>query len=615
MTSEIPAAPKPRTRARDEIDPRFRWDLNEIFDDWDGWQQAYDQLAAKIDRFAAIKGTLADGPAALLEALELEDDIGRISYRVWFFPSLKHDEDQRDNAVNARRQQVQILFAKASQASSWFNPELLQIPRETISGWLDGDERLALYRFAIDDLFRQQEHVLDDQGERLLSFATRLSGAPSDAYAALTTADIDFPKITLDSGEEVTVTHGQYRAILATDRSQDNRRRAFEALYGCYQQHLNTYAALYSGVAERDWFYCQSRDYPATLGAALFGNDIPTSVVETLIATTKQGVEPLRRYHRLRRKVLGLERYQLYDGSVPLVADFDRRYHYGEVLPWIVESVAPLGEDYQRRMRSAIDGGWIDVYENEGKQSGAYSAGIYGVHPYLLLNYNDTIDDVFTLAHELGHALHTLLSHERQPFRYASYTIFVAEVASTLNEALLLELMLARSDDAAERAVLLQHAIDSIVGTYYTQVLFAAWELEAHRLVESGQPLTAERLGELYAGLLAEFYADAVDLDDRYAATWARIPHFFRSPYYVYQYATCFASSARLLEQIHAEREPAVGRYLELLSSGGSDYPMNQLRRAGVDLRDASTVGAVSSQLDRLVDRLEQELAQLAAKH
>jgi oligoendopeptidase F len=364
-------------------------------------------------------------------------------------------------------------------------------------------------------------------------------------------------------------------------------------------------------VAEGDWFVAQARGYGSTLAAALHGNDIPESVVHTLISTTRENVEPLQRYHRLRRRALQLDDYHLYDGSIPLVADFSRSYPYGEVLPWIVDSVAPLGTEYQRLMAGALSSRWIDVYENEGKQSGAYAAGLYGVHPYVLLNYNDTIDDVFTVAHELGHALHTLLSQQAQPFRYARYTIFVAEVASTLNEALLLEALLARSDDPAERAVLLQHAIDTIAGTFYAQVLFAAWELEAHRLVEQGQPLTADTLGALYHRLVSELYGDAVTVDPIYAVTWARIPHFFRSPYYVYQYATCFASSASLLQQIRTEGDAAKARYLELLRAGASDHPMTLLARAGVDLRRAETVTAVGAQLAGLVDRLERELRAL----
>jgi oligoendopeptidase F len=375
---------------------------------------------------------------------------------------------------------------------------------------------------------------------------------------------------------------------------------------------LNTYATLYNGVCQRDWFHARARDYKTTLDAALHGDNIPTSVVENLIETTRAGVEPLRRYHQLRRRVLGVPSYHIYDFSIPLVT-FDKKYEYEQVLDWIVQSVAPLGQDYQARMRQAFSGGWIDVYENEGKRSGAYSAPVYGTHPYMLLNYTDTLDDMFTLAHEMGHSMHTILSHETQPFVYSSYTIFVAEVPSTLSEALLLDYMLAHSTDPAERVVLLQHAIDNITSTFYTQVLFADYELRAHRLAEQDKPITAEILTEMYRNLLTDYYGDALDLTDQTGITWSRIPHFFNSPYYVYQYATCFASAARIAEEImrgpEATRHGARDRFLTLLRAGGNDYPMEQLKKAGIDLSQPDTVRAIVNQLDELVTRLEGELA------
>jgi len=601
------AAAPARARARPEIDDRFKWRLTDIFPNWSDWEAAYHELERRIDRYATFKGTLASGADALLRAFQLNDDLGQLAYRVWYFPSLKYDEDQRDNSVNARRQQVQILLARWRQAASWFNPELLRLPIETVRQWMDSTEELRVYRFAIEDLYRQQEHVLDDQGERLMSLASRLSGAPNDAYWALSTADAKFPTITLSTGREVTVSYGQYRAILATERNQADRERAFRALHETYQSGLNTYASLYNGVCQRDWFNARARRYASTLEAALHGDNIPPSVVENLIETTRAGVVPLRRYHRLRRKALGTARYGFPDFSIPLV-DFDRRYPYDAVLDRIVSAAAPLGDVYQSRMRNGFKAGWIDVYENDGKRSGAYSAPVYGVHPYMLLNYNDTLDDVFTLAHEMGHSMHTLAANEAQPFIYSSYTIFVAEVPSTLSEALLLEHMLAESSDPRERIVLLQHAIDNIAGTFYTQVLFADFELRAHRLVEQDKPMTAQILDELYLELLRDYYGDAVDIDPLASVTWARIPHFYNTPYYVYQYATCFASAAKLAKEIMSGDPEARQRYHDLLAAGGSDYPMELLKRAGVDLGQPETIRAIIEQLDGLVDRLENEL-------
>ena len=608
---ETPAAPSFANRG--DVPDRFKWNLHHIFSDWTEWQAAYDALETKIGAYAALQGSLAQGADRLLAAMKLSDDIGQVTYKVWYFASLKYDEDQRDNQINARRQQVQILFAKANQASAWFNPELLGIPLTQVQQWMAEQPELAVYRFAIEDLYRQQEHVLDEKGEHLLSLSSRFSSSPNDAYSALSTADIKHPTLKPSTGPEVTLTYGQYRAILATNRNQADRAAAFAAYHKLYETNVNTYAALYSGVLQRDWFHSQARGYKSTLDAALHGNNIPTAVVENLIETTKANVEPLRRYHRLRKRVLGLDTYHSYDATIPLV-DYDRKYPYEQVLEWLPASVEPLGHEYRQQLRDVLFGDWIDVYENPGKRSGAYSAPVYGVHPYMLLNYNDTLDAVFTLAHEMGHSMHTLLSNAHQPFVYSAYTIFVAEVPSTLSEALFLEYMLEKATDDRERIVLLQHAIDGIVGTFYTQVMFADYELQAHRLVEEGRPVTAETLAEIYFNLLQTYHGDALTYDDQSRVTWARIPHFYSTPYYVYQYATCYASSAQMMRQLTSgsekERAAAIDRYLTLLKSGGSDHPMPLLQRAGVDLSRPETVRAVVDQLDGLVTKLEAAIAQ-----
>jgi len=602
-------AAQTRSRNRAEIADAHKWNLDDIYPGWPAWDAARAELDASIGEYAGLKGTLAQGPDRLLAAMQLNDRLGQLAYKVYFYPSLRYDEDQRDNDVNARRQQIQALLARWQQATSWFSPELLSIPLATVRGWLDANAQLAVYRFAIEEVFRQQEHVLDESGEKLLSLSSRLSGAPGEAYLALSTADAKFPEVTLSTGETVTMSYGQYRAVLATNRSQADRRDAFLAHYGTYQANLNTYATLYHGICQRDWFHARSRGYETTLDAALHGNAIPRAVVDNLISATRAGVEPLRRYHRLRRKALKLEKYFPYDFSIPIV-EWDRRYNYDEVLEPIVDAVEPLGSDYQARMWRGFRERWIDVYENDGKRSGAYSAPVYGVHPYMLMNWNETLDDVFTLAHEMGHSMHTMLSHERQPFVYSDYTIFIAEVPSTLSEALLLERLLARATDRDERIVLLQHAIDNITSTFYTQVLFADFELAAHVKVEQDEPITSDVLNTLYKECFDAYYGDSVDLEALTPITWARIPHFFNTPYYVYQYATCFASAAKLAGEITtgpaAAQSAARRRYLDLLAAGGSDHPMALLRQAGVDLSEPTTVQAVVDQLDSLVSRLEE---------
>ncbi len=613
MSSPAAALPAPFP-SRDAIPDRYKWDLSAIFPDDAAWRAACEALSEHIATYAALQGTLGKGPAHLLTAYRLDDVLGQLSYKIWFYVSLRHDEDQRDNAVGARLQEVQMIFARWRQAVAWMGPELLTIPLATVQAWMDADADLALYRFTIEEVYRQEEHVLDEKGERLLALSGRLSGSPTEAFQALSTADVKFPTITLRAGGEVQVTPGQLTAILTTNRDQDDRAAAYRAYHQIHAGSANTYAALYDGVLRRDWFHAQARGYATTLDAALHGNNIPASVVENLIATTRANVAPLQRYHRLRKRTLGLDHYGPYDGMVPLV-DRAQRYPYEDVLDWIEASVAPLGPAYQRELRAAIRGRSIDVYESPGKRSGAYSAPVYGVHPYMLMNYNDTLDAVFTLAHEVGHTMHTILAHRHQPFVYAGYTIFVAEVPSTLNEALFLDYRMTRTTDPADRVVLLEHAIDAIVGTFYRQVLFADFELQAHRMVEQDQPITAETLAKLYVDVHHAYFGDTVELDPLTGTSWARVPHFFGSPYYVYQYATCYASSAALIAGITTgnaeERATCVSRYLELLAAGGSDHPMTLLRRAGVDLAQPEPVLAVVAQLDMLVTQLERDLAAL----
>lgn len=605
---------KPLTRDRQAIETRYKWRLEDIYPGWDAWQADLGRVRERMDRFVALKGTLGQGPQAVLAAHVLSDDISMMAYKLYRFPQLMYDVDQRDNQIQARLQEVQHVFAEFGVRSAWFTPELLSIDEATMMGWVEATEGLHPYRFPIAETYRNQQHVLDERGEELLSFGSRFRQSPNEVYRALSTADVTYNTIALSDGTTTTISPGEYQRLLHTSRSQEDRRRAFEAMYGVFASNKNTYAALYNAICQRDWSQAQARNFGSTAEAALFGDAVPVEVLENLIATARKGAAPLQRYHRLRAKALDLGSYHLYDSFVPLVS-FEKQYPYDSVTELIIESVAPLGTAYQSRMREAMGEGWIDVYENDGKRSGAYSAGVYGVHPYMLLNYADTLNDVFTLAHELGHTLHTVLSNEHQPFATSGYTIFVAEVASTTNEALLLDLMLARTEDPLERAYLLQHAISGITGTFYAQVLFADYELQAHRMAERGEPITGEALSKLYYGLLQAYYGDSVDLDQLYELTWARIPHFFNSPYYVYQYATCYASSARLVEKMlgpdPAERQATVERYLALLQSGGNDQPMLQLQRAGIDLSQNDTVEAVVEQLDRLVAQLEAELARL----
>jgi oligoendopeptidase F len=531
ISAPIPAlAQRPDTRDRTKIPAEYRWDFSPIFPSWDAWEQALKTMEATMDAYSKLKGTLADGPDALLRAYQAFDEIGKLQYLTYRYPQLQRDVDTRDQAVAGHFQRIGALFSKFDAATAWFTPELLKIPEATVRGWIDRTPALQPYRYPILDNFRRQKHVLDEAGERLLALSGRLGRTPNAAYSELSTSDIKWPTITTSDGKQVTLSPGNYAALLEGARNQDDRAKAAAAHVGSYGANVHTYAALYDGVLQRDWFLAQARNFPTTLDAALDGNAIPREVVETLVQTTRAGTAPLQRYARLRQRLLGLKDYHLYDGSLPIFQS-DQTYPYEKAKSLALASVAPLGADYVEQYKRFVSGGRIDVYENDGKRSGAYSAGVYGVGPYLLLNYNDTMDSMFTFAHEAGHAMHTVLSYAKQPYATSSYTIFVAEVASTMNERLLLEHLLRQTSDPKERFLLLQHAVDQIVGTFYTQVMFADYELQAHRRVEQGQPVTPEVLSDIYKALLKDYYGDAVTVDDFYRWTWARIPHFYPSPY------------------------------------------------------------------------------------
>lgn len=601
--------------SRDEIPDQYKWNLNDIYPDWDAWAADMQRLEGLMGEYTALKGTLANGPEVILKANQLGDEMGMIAYKAFRYPGLASSLDSRDNDMRAKLQQVQILFAKFNMATSWFTPELLTIPWETMQKWLDETPELAPYRFGIEDTYRQQKHVLDEEKEQLLSYFSQFNGTPSSIYQGLTSADIEYKEVTLSNGETIKMTPANYYNTLENNKNQEDRRKAFEAFYSVYNDDINTYAAIYNSILQRDWAGAQARNYDNTLGAELEGDNVPETVYKSLIETVKAGTAPIKKYMALRKKALGVDTLHLYDGSLPLV-DFDKKYKYDDIQDWVVDATAILGKDYQQTLRKAFDERWIDVYETPGKSTGAYSASTYGVHPFLLLNYNETLNDVFTVAHELGHCMHSELSTANQPFSTSSPTIFVAEVASTLNEALLLDYLYSRTEDPKERIALLTQAIDNIYGTFYTQTMWAEFEWKAHQMVEMGQPVTANSIKQLYTENFNDYYEGGdVVLDDLYQSTWSRIGHFYYSPYYVYKYATCFASSAQIMKGLTSSdekvRSETLDKYMTLLKSGGNDYPMEQLKKAGVDLTSPEPFEAVVAQLTDLVDRLEVELNKL----
>ena len=608
------AGERPTTRVRDEISDEVKWDLSHIYESWEAWEADLERLKEMGEKYQELKGTLGEGPERILAASKLSDELGQLLYRVYQYPGLLQYQDSRDNDVKARLGRVQIAMAQFQQDTAWYTPELLTIPEETMEKWLDETPELAPYRFGIEESYRQQKHVLDEAGEELLALASKFNSTPNDIYQMMSSADIEFPTVTLSSGKDLVASPAGYRNALRSERNQADREAVFKAHAGVFDQNANSYAAVYNASLQRDWFMAQARSYGSTLEAALDGDNIPVAVVENLIAGALNGAEPLQRYHRIRKQILGLEKYTYYDAYLPIV-EIDWPFPYDQAQPLIVEALAPFGPEYQAGVQKAFGDRWIDVYENEGKQSGAFSAGVYGVHPYILLNYADTLNDAFTVAHELGHSLHTMMAHENQPFATADYSGFVAEVASMTNENFLLESLLATEKDPKRRAVILQRAIDDIAGGFYRQVMFADFELRAHRAVEEGQPITAAALQELYLATLADYFGDSLDDQELYENTWARIHHFYGYVYYVFKYATSKSAASLLHREMSTgtkeEQAAVVTRYLDLLKAGGSDHPVELLKRAGVDFTTPAPFEAMVATMDRLVTQLEVELKEL----
>ena len=597
---------------RDNIGQEYKWNLSDIYENYSAWEKDFEKVGELKRELTRFKGQFGN-EGKLLEFFQKQEEMDKISYKLYRYPQLARDLNSSDKEAVEHLQKVQFLFAEISTELSWVNSELVD-NRENIEKWIEKKE-FDDYRFGLKNLFRLQKHILEEKESKLLSYYSSFFSAPRSIYSEVTVTDVEWPQVTLSSGEKVDVTPADYSKILSTNRNQEDRKLMFQTFYTIYEKKKNTIAAIYNSILQKGIASKKAYNYDSFLLSHLESDNIPEEIYLNLVNTVKNNTKPLQRYLKLRKKILGLEKYYNFDGSINLI-EFDKEYEYDEAKEIVLNSVAPLRKDYVEKMKKAISEGWLDVFEAKGKRTGAYSAGVYGVHPYMLLNYNKTLDSVFTLAHELGHTLHTLYSDENQPFSMADYTIFVAEVASTFNERLLLDYMLENTNDPKERIALLEQEIGNIVGTFYFQALLADYEYQAHKLAEAGEPITAEVLSKIMEDLFDKYYGDIIEKDDLIYIFWARVPHFFNSPFYVYQYATCFASSAILYEKMinssdESKRKETLDKYIQLLSSGGNDFPMEQLKKAGVDLSKIETIEAVAKQFDLLLDKLEAEIGKL----
>lgn len=601
---------------RDEIADKYKWNMKDFYADWSEWDKDFEKLKKIMKEVPQYKGKIKNDSKKFVELIKLEEKLSRLLDKLYIYVYMLKDLDSKDEIVSVKLQEVEAVYTQYAVSTAWMTPEILEIPKKTMEKWLDENPEIKDYRFSMMEIYRLQGHVLDEPKEKLLSYYGQYMGSPSDIYGELSISDMKWNNVKLSDGYEGPVTNGVYSKILSTNRNQEDRKKAFEALYGSFNNNKNTYGAIYRALLQRDVASAQGRNYKSSLEKALEPKNVPVEVFKTLLKSAEDNNAPLQRYVKLRKKALGLKDYHYYDNSINIV-DYDKKFDYDTAKKMVYESVAPLGKEYSERMNRALSEGWIDVFETENKRSGAYSIGVYDVHPFMLLNYQSTMDDVFTLAHELGHTLHSMLSSENQPYATHDYTIFVAEVASTFNERLLLDYMIKNTTDSKEKVALIEQALGNIVGTFYIQSLFADYEYQAHKLIEDGQAVTPDVLSGIMDKLFKEYFGDTLAMDELQKIVWARIPHFFNSPYYVYQYATSFASSANLYERItdtkysEKEREEAKEKYLQLLKSGGNDHPMNQLKKAGVDLEKEESFTAVAIEFNRLLDLLEAELKKL----
>ena len=593
----------PSFEKREQIPERYRWDTTRLFENDEAFSRALSEAKDLEEEYEIWEPTAMSSGAELLGYLRFDDDATLELERLFNYVSRRADEDTRVGKYQDLKAQLRALIARVGAASAWFVPRLLALSDETLDGWYADTPGLSLYRRAIDRLRALKDHVLTPSEEALLAQASEMAAQPEAIFSMLNDADMSFEDAVDSKGHSHAVTHGSYFPLMQSgDRSL--RESAYHSIYGAYGRIKNTSAALLGSQTKQLQFFARARRYADTLEAALAPTEVPVSVYQGLIDAVHKNVSALHRYMELRRRVLGLDALRYWDLYVPLTKEDDRRYSFDEACDLMLRALAPLGEDYLGVVRRAIDERWYDVYETPGKASGAYSSGGRGLTPLILLNYQGTLDDIFTLVHETGHSLHTHLASEAQPGRYAQYEMFVAEVASTTNECLLLRYLLDNAQDTAERAHLLNHLCEQFRGTLFRQTLFAEFERDVNKASARGEGMGADALSERYAQLNELYYGSAVTLDDEIAHEWERIPHFYYN-YYVYVYATSFAAAVALSKRILTGDATARDRYLAFLSGGSSKPPIELLAGAGVDMASGAVVDEALNTFSQTVDELE----------
>lgn len=588
---------------RGDIDQEFTWNLESIYSDNSQWEKDFELVGERLPGLEAYKNHLTDTPKILLGALKMQDELGIKLDQLVSYANMRKDEDNANSTYQALLDRSIGLWSQCATSAAFLTPEILTMSEETLAQFLEQEPGLQLYKQYIDQLRRERAHVRSTEVEEVLAQSMEMAQGPNAIYSMLSNADLKFPTIIDADGDEVELTKGRYVDFLDSSNRRV-RKDAFEAFYDTFAKYTNTIGATYASSVKKDIFYAQTHNYKSSLDAALSPENIPLEVYSTLIETVNRNLPVLHRYIKLRKKLLGLNDLQMYDLYTPLIPQAKKKIPYQESVENVLKALHILGDDYVAEVEKGIKSRWIDVYENVGKTSGAYSSGSYTSQPFILLNYTDNLDNMFTLAHELGHSLHSLFTNRTQPFIYAHYSIFVAEVASITNEALLTHHLLSQTTDKAVRTYLINSELEKFRGTLFRQTMFAEFELEAHKRAEAGQALTPDLLNELYFELNSRYYGPDILYDRRIAGEWMRIPHFY-SAFYVYQYATGVSAATALSRQIIQEGAPAVDRYRHFLTTGASDYPTNLLIRAGVDMTTPRPVQLAIDYFSELLDEME----------
>ncbi|MFC3884409.1 oligoendopeptidase F [Bacillus songklensis] len=595
--------------ARSEIKVEDTWKLEDIFATDDEWEKEFEEVKALIPNMAKYQGKLGESADMLYEALQAQDELTKRASILYTYAHMRYDQDTTNSFYQGLNDRIKTLYTQVASSLSFVTPELLSIDEQQLKNFLQEKEELKLYEHALDEVNRQRPHVLSTEEETLLAQASEVLGASSNTFGMLNNADLEFPSIKDENGEEVEITHGRYIRFL---ESEDRRVReeAFKAVYKTYGKFKNTFASTLSGTVKKDNFNARVRHYNSARHAALSNNNIPEEVYDNLVKTVNGSLHLLHRYVELRKKVLGLDELHMYDLYTPLVKDVKMKVTYEEAKEYILKGLTPLGEDYLNVLHEGFENRWVDIHENKGKRSGAYSSGTYGTHPYILMNWQDNVNNLFTLAHEFGHSVHSYYTRKTQPYPYGDYSIFVAEVASTCNEALLNDYLLKTIDDPKKRLYLLNHYLEGFRGTVFRQTMFAEFEHDIHVRAQNGEPLTPELLTNTYYELNKKYFGDGLYIDEEIGLEWARIPHFYYN-YYVYQYATGFSAAAALSKQILEEGEPAVERYIGFLKAGSSDYPINVLKKAGVDMTTSQPIKEALAVFEEKLTEMEKLLSEV----